>query len=81
MAAPERNYELKKSQLFVTFPFVSIISNLLSAENQVFFFFFNLKCSFRGPFYSAARGCRTTRPILASPLVTRIADLRTGRSG
>jgi hypothetical protein len=53
-------------QLCLEFFSLSLIQNLLSAENLVAF---HLKFSFPPPKVSVGRGGRTTRPFLALPLL------------
>jgi hypothetical protein len=56
MAAPKRNYELKKSNLFIDFPFIWL--NVLKSAKH----FFHLKYSFCRLSDSAARGFSNTPP-------------------
>jgi len=54
----------KESQLLTEFPFVSAISNFLSAQNQIFF---HLKYPFCFPLDSVAQNGNTTHLTLAMP--------------
>lgn len=70
MAAPKRNYELKKLQLLIEFSCICVKNfNLLTAENQTFLFIILIL----SPGLPSHRLCnlwwRHTRPILVAGLV------------
>jgi hypothetical protein len=62
--------DLKKSHLFVEFPYVCI-SNLKYTEHRKYFLYlsYSFTCLIFSPFNSAAQSGHTSRPSLAATLV------------